>query len=533
MTNINTRFQTAGAVCASILFLLLGASLVPFAGVQEDEALFGVPLFLFKQRELALRIFHRELPLMVMSYVGTLKTLIYALVFRFWHVNVWSVRLPMVCAGALTVFVLYKFTSRAAGAFAGLAGAFFLATDPTFIVTNTFDWGPVALGHLLLVTGCFFLLRFSQEYRMRDLALGFFFLGLGLWNKALMFWVLGGLVCGAVVFWPELKRLMTRRNVMVASAAFVLGALPFIIFNLKRRNATLEENFHVEPAPVSAIIRVKLGMVQAAMNGSGLFGFIPETDFAPNPHAPVTRRGRFAEWIRERLGQHERSGFDYAFLLALLAVPWWWRVRGAWFALIFMIVTWMAMAITKGAGGAIHHSVLLWPFPQFFVATVLASIPWRRAATAVALVLVAMNLLVVNEYLAELDRNGAAGNFSDALFRLYAEIPDSNRPVYVTDWGIANTLSMFHEGHLVVRSGLGLFQPETPTKTDREIIKRIMEDPDAVFIGHVQERETMKGVNDHADREAALIGRRKQMIEIIDDSHGRPVFEVFRFVPKL
>lgn len=515
---------------ASILFILLGATLLPFAGVQEDEALFGVPLYLYKQKELCVRILHRSIPLMVMTYVGTLKTLLYSIIFPIWHVNVWSIRLPMVLAGALTVFVFYKFTSRAAGAFAGLAAAFFLASDPTFLVTNTFDWGPVALGHLLVVTGCFFLLRFAQNSKMRDLAQGFFFLGLGLWNKALMFWVLAGLLCGAMVFWPELRRMLTRRTVLVAMAGFVLGALPFVVFNVHERNATIGENAHLETAPISLIVKGKLGMVQAAMNGSGLFGFITAPDWADHPHPPRTRRGELAEWIRGRLGVHQTSGFDFAFLLALAAVPWWWRSRAAWFALIFMTVTWTVMALTRGAGGAIHHSVLLWPFPQFFVAVVLSRLPWRRVAMAAAVILVAMNLLVVNEYVAEFDRNGAAGNFTDALWRLSDTLPENGQPVYVTDWGIDNTIAMLHEGRLVVRSALGLFEPAKPSESDWQFIQRIMNDPDAIFVGHVDARETMKGVNDHVDRAARSLGRKKEMIQVIDDSNGRPVFEVFRFI---
>jgi hypothetical protein len=194
--NLNTRFK---AFYASALFLALGCALIPFAGVQNDEALFGNPLYLFNAKELSIIVFHQHVPLMVMSYVGTLKTWIYSVIFHFVGVSVWTVRLPMVLAGALTVLIFYRFTARAAGPAAALIAAFLLATDPSFLLTNTFDWGPVAIGHLLLVTACFFLLRFQQrKYQMHDLALGFFFLGLGLWNKALMLWAIAGLA-GAVL----------------------------------------------------------------------------------------------------------------------------------------------------------------------------------------------------------------------------------------------------------------------------------------------------------------------------------------------
>jgi len=530
VTNLSTRFRAFCAIAASLLFFLLGASLAPFAGIQEDEALFAVPLYLYNPKELYLRLWHWHIPLMVMSYVGTLKTFLYFFIFQIWHVTVWSVRLPMVCAGALTVFLFYRFTTRVGGSFAGLCAAFLLATDPIFLVTNTFDWGPVALGHLLLVAGCLSLLRFGQhDHTMRVLAQGFFFLGLGLWNKALMFWILGGLICGVTIFWPEVRQLLTFRRIGAAAAAFLIGALPFVIFNLKHRNATLGENFRLEPASISQIVVGKGHMVQGAMNGSGLLGFLPAPDWDGYQRPASTWRGKIADWIRNHLGDHRRTGFDFVFLAALAAVPWWWRKRGPWFALIFMLVTWMGMAITRGAGAAIHHAVLLWPFPQFFVALVLAALPRRRAATVAAVAMVAMNLLVVNQYLVEFDRDGAFGNFTDAIYRLSTAMPENHKTIYAIDWGMVNSLALLHQGRLTIYAVMGLFDHDHPDETERAVIKRIMEDPDGIFIGHVAGREVFKGVNERADQAAASLGFKKETIQVIQDSHGRPVFEIFRF----
>jgi len=543
--NLNTRFK---AFYASALFLSLGCALIPFAGVQNDEALFGNPLYLFNAKELSIIVFHQHVPLMVMSYVGTLKTWIYSVIFHFVSVNVWTVRLPMVFAGALTVLIFYRFTARAARPAAALIAAFLLATDPSFLLTNTFDWGPVAIGHLLLVTACFFLLRFQQrEYGMQDLALGFFFLGLGLWNKALMLWAIAGLtVAVLLVFRKEILFLagisMKRQAVLppvsppargkvfvIGIAAFLLGALPFVLFNIRHPNATLGSNAHIETAPAKAVIENKLEMVRGALNGSGLFGFIPAPDWIDRVHPPATRRGRVAQWIRNRVGERQSTGFEYVFLLAVAAVPLWWRIRAARFALVFIVVTWLAMAVTRDAGGAIHHAVLLWPFPQFFVALVLASIPWRKAGWAIGFTLVALNLLVVNEYVREFDQNGANGNFSDALFPLSDAIPENGHPVYVVDWGMANTIALFHQGRITVRPVDSLFMTDAVTENQRAIIQVVLGDPDAIFVGHVPGREVMD-TRANLDRAALSLHRHKETIRIVTDSNGRPVFEIFRWL---
>jgi 4-amino-4-deoxy-L-arabinose transferase-like glycosyltransferase len=527
VTHLSTRFQ---AISASALFILLGSLILPFPGVQNDEALFAIPIYLFTAKDLSIIIFHRHIPLMVMSYVGTLKTWLYAGIFKFSSVNIWSVRLPMVLAGALTVFIFYRFTSRAAGPAAAVIAAFLLASDPCFLLTNTFDWGPVALGHLLLVTGCFFLVRFGQEvHRMRDLALGFFFLGLGLWNKALMLWVLAGLACAlVVVFHREGRKLASRKRIAIGIIAFILGALPVLLYNIRHPNSTLGSNAHIESASASVVVKNKLMMLRVTLNGSGLFAFIPAPEW-DRPRPPETRRGRAAQWVSDHLLKSQSSGFDYLFLAALAAVPLWWRSRAARFSLAFMIVTWIAMAATQGAGGAVHHTILLWPFPQFFVAVVLAALPWRRVAMAIGIVAVAMNLLVDNEYLRELDVNGASGGFTDALFPLSAAIPDGP-PIYVVDWGMDNTIAMFHEGRALVRPVDGLFRTSTPNEGERHMIETVFSDPAAIFVGHVPGRETTPEVRPILDRAAASFGRQKQMIRIITDSHGRPEFEIFKFV---
>src|ERR1700675_4199187 len=104
----------------------------------------------------------------------------------------WVFRLPTVLLGALTVYIFFYLTDRSVNPQTAIVAALLLASDPTFLLTNTFDWGPVALEHILLVTGCFLLLKYAQERGERFLFAGFFFLGLGLWNKAIFVWALAG-----------------------------------------------------------------------------------------------------------------------------------------------------------------------------------------------------------------------------------------------------------------------------------------------------------------------------------------------------
>src|SRR5690242_5107532 len=136
------------ALAACSLFLLLAVLLIPYAGIQADEALFSAPLFPHINKELRLPLLPRGIPLMVMSYVGSLKTLLYWPVFRIFGANLWTLRLPAALLGAVTVLFFYKLASLSGGTWTAAIGALLLATDPVFLLTNTLDWGPVALEHV-------------------------------------------------------------------------------------------------------------------------------------------------------------------------------------------------------------------------------------------------------------------------------------------------------------------------------------------------------------------------------------------------
>lgn len=502
---------------------------LPLAGVQNDEALFAAPFYQQNARQFCMTVFHKPIVLMVMSYIGTLKTALYWPILAMFGANVWSVRLPMVLAGVVTIFSFYYLVQRSAGRKAALLAALLLATDPSFLLTDTFDWGPVALEHLLLVTGCLLVLRWAQNAgKGYDLGLGFFLFGLGLWNKAIFAWALAGLaVSVALVFWPEVKRLAAVRRVAVAGMAFLFGALPFVVYNLRHPLDTLRQNAHREDP---ALVLQKARMLASTLDGSGLLGFLAAEDWADDPKTPTSVIGRTAVLVRRFSGERTRTWTLDAFLFALLMVPWWWRSPAARFALVFIAVDWAIMASTRGAGGAVHHSVLLWPMPQMFIAATFGS-PWRRAAGVAGAVLVLMNLLVVNDYLYKFERNGANGTFTDALFPLSNALSDSSRPIYVIDWGMLNTLSLYHRGRLDLLPGDFPFLTEQPTEYDRLVMHAMFSDPDALFVGHVKGHEVMKGVRAGFDRAAADAGKREELERTISDSNGRPVFEIFRLRP--
>jgi len=103
--------------------------------------------------------------------------------------------------------------------------------------------------------------------------------------------------------------------------------------------------------------------------------------------------------------------------------------------------------------------------------------------------------------------------------------------VYVTDWGIQNSLALLHKGSLRMEIAEGDFNKDDVGQPEREHIAKMAADRNAIFVGHVAGEEVFRGSRERVSRAAENAGLRKQVIQIIADSHGRPAFEIFRWAP--
>src|SRR5690242_21940673 len=88
---------------------------------------------------------------MLLSYLGAAKTWLFWPIVRSFAASYHSIRIPVLIIGALTVVLFVLLVETAHSRRAAWIGGILLATDPSFLLTTCFDWGPVALQHLFLV----------------------------------------------------------------------------------------------------------------------------------------------------------------------------------------------------------------------------------------------------------------------------------------------------------------------------------------------------------------------------------------------
>ena len=355
---LNFRFY---ALAACLLFFGTGSAFVSLLGLQNDESLFAAGIF--KPYAVAYKYpwGRAGLPVMVMSYLGALKSWIYRPLFQFFGTGMMVMRLPMLLAGAVSIWLFYLLLRKMAGERAALFGCGLLAADSLYLLTSCFDWGPVALQHLLIISGMLLLYGFYQHGSHVRLGWGCFLLGLAMWDKALALWMLGGIGLALIIIFPrQIVRVISLRRVAISVLFFALGALPLIIYNIAEPLATFRGNTSWDTSDLAGKVR----LLEGTADGSALFGWLNDENWqTPNPRVPRGALQSASARISALAGHPRHSLLLYAFGLALLLAPLARgdALRAIVFAVLAMAIGWAQMAVTARAGGSVHHAILLWP----------------------------------------------------------------------------------------------------------------------------------------------------------------------------
>jgi len=534
---MNTRFPPwLAPVIGGLVFLLTGLALIPYPGLQNDELFFSGPIYAADAAFFSIQMGARKIPFMVMSYSGALKTWLYAALFNFFAADQWSVRLPVLLMGVCTIWLTWTWMRRLVGTRAAAVTVALLSTDTLFLITNTFDWGPVALQHLLLMAGIVAIQRWLTTDATRYLILGAAFWGLGLWDKALLIWPIVGLGLASFLLYPRevLKRLRAT-TVVIGLASFLLAAAPLVWYNVARPGETATQNarFTLAELPGKQIV------LQQTINGSSLYDYMIARDSDGFQRSPRTSVERISVRLAHLAGNHPTNWMPAAWLIGFVLALLSWRSRHfrlVAFLLVATFLTWVQMALTKGAGGATHHTILLWPFPAVILGIVFTETAARipRIGTAILWTAVGIlslqNLLTTNQYLSRFIVNGPAGGWTDAIYPLASSIDHKSVSWYgLVDWGYLNGLRLLHEGDLPMFIALVPPEGANPSEEDKRELQRQIGSGDFLFIQHTDDKQMFPGVNDRFRKATAALGYHEVVERTVADRNGRPVFELFRF----
>jgi len=397
------------AIAALLFFIAAACVFIPRIGIYPDEVLFVPPVWHFSALG-SVKILGTRLPTMLMSYVGADKTYLYMPILKLLPPTTWALRLPVVFIGALTLWLLFAASRFLTGERVAAAIVWIVASDPLFLLTTTFDWGPVALQHLFFVAALFFLARKKPLIFAASVSLG-----LALWDKGTAIWTLAGLFVSAVVFLPNLLRAnASLANAAQALGGFALGALPFLRYNLRNHWATFNDNAKFTLAGLPA----KFHGMWMTLNGLGMFGwFVRGSDPPWYSLAPLGIAAAAILVFRRKVAP----------------------VRSfALFALSTGLITWLAMLVAESGGTSVHHTILVWPWPHLFAVCVLGYALARKPFTIFITAIVLSNIVMVGFYAERMFEFGPTRAWSDATFKLPRLLPANlaAKKIVATEWSI-------------------------------------------------------------------------------------------------
>ncbi|MCB9383802.1 MAG: glycosyltransferase family 39 protein [Bryobacterales bacterium] len=504
------RIFSCGVVsaAAAAVFLRLALGLIPTLGLQNDETLFANGLYQPVTVADSLATPAGELPLMLVSYTGSLKTWLYAAVFWLFEPSLWTIRLPVALIGALSVALFVRLAMREAGLVAGIAAAGLLATDPAFLLTTCFDWGPVALQSALGLAAVAAALEWRRTQLRLWLLLAGLAAGLALWNKVLFLWTLGGLgVATALVFGEELRRRLSRWDFAAASAGLAAGAAPLLLYNWRTAGETFARNVGWELSREYTVY--KLGVLASTLDSSALFGYMLDGGAGAATALAVV---------------------FFALTVATLVSPALRRERALVWALIAFWVSYAPMFAGRDVGVGAHHVALLWPLPHLAVAvaagTLAKGAQWRRPAVLAGLGLMLMlNLRFIGAFRVAAAEQGPTVIWTDAIADLHQRLEGLEpRGVVLLDWGMLSQLRALGEGRLPLLWGADAFSEQAPPET----AARLLAHSDYVFVDHAPGKRIFGGVREGFEQRLRQAGMVKRDMATLRDRNGRAVFEVFR-----
>jgi Dolichyl-phosphate-mannose-protein mannosyltransferase len=330
-------------------YLFMGTSHLNMPGLYYDECIFVNAATGGTSGPFIHKVF-LGVPVMIMSYIGALKSFLYYPVFYFFGVSPITIRLPIVLLSSVTIIVSYLLGKRIFGRFGALLLSGLIATDPAFIYNVRLDFGPVAIMLLLKMLALYSFFEFLATHRSRFAWFLFLTLILGFYDKLNFIWFIGAFVISAgLLYGRELRALFLGNRktlsipLMLSLMCLTLGGFVLVIPALSNPSGLPLQSTWTKIIYVADIF-------SSTINGSWPFTAVLNIDQIPRTFTnflfiPVVAAVLLSLWFRSsKISCGER------------------KVEGKvmWFFIVMFAIIFIEIVMTKQGGGP-HHLMMLYP----------------------------------------------------------------------------------------------------------------------------------------------------------------------------
>lgn len=424
-------------------FLLIANYKLSSPGVQYDELLFvnaasGVNIdntFIYKDIQ--------GFPVLLMPYIGALKSYIYYPIFQIFGVSTSSIRLPTILITILSLIIIYLLVSKVFNWYISSFVLFLLVFDPTLIYMTRLDVGPNVLE---LFLKCFSLLILYQYYIRKQsanyLIVGLVLLGLGLFNKLNFIWFINALYGSVLIL--SIKNLINKKlnlnrrtiqSIIFISIAYLLYVSYFLYiyhFHISYSNFIVKsDNQHLK-----IISRNLIAIINDKLFFSYLYGSIKSTllnSYIFYLNVIIIFIGLVSNIIsNNEILKKKRK---------------WYII--IWLILIFNV---LQIFITKKATAPWHAFTIyplftvLYIYSIYSIALSLFEAHIKRIIfiSSVVLITFVHQTIIINQYFNMLEHPTRTVIWSDKIYDLINYTIETKKKFVSIDWGLHNNLIAFN-----------------------------------------------------------------------------------------
>lgn len=505
------------------IFAFVAAFDIRTPGLYYDEALFvnsasGGVTDLFVYKRIA------GIPVMLMPYIGALKSWLYVPIFKLFGIDLFTIRLPAVLLGALALGLTWRYVQQQFGAMAAAFFLFMAAVEPGTVFHSRLDWGPTALMMVFRAGLLLSLTNWFVTEKKRYLLWALICAGLGVFDKLNFVWIVTSCFAAGLLVYPE--RFLFGRAIKVKKVLIWLGlglcTLGLLTTALSALGVSLTQEVGVQNVGERSI--TFLHLLGLTIRGEGVYSFVVQGGqqaFDVQVYALITVSS-FAMW---GLVAGIRSGKLSA--------------RGMVYLALVMLLLGGQIFFTRQATGP-HHFATIAPLWLIFIAVGLSgavySIKERSPALAQAFGVLSVAAVMATslrcdwEYLEGFKKTQINPFWDQASSTVLTSALESEMDAVTTvvavDWGIATNVQALSNNRLKVMELWPMFN-EKLSKDELSWIRTEFVDQGAAFVLHVNGREAFPSTRTNfldAIQDEGWPVRRALTIKTTD---GEPFIEVY------
>jgi hypothetical protein len=492
--------------------VFLAAWNIRHPGLYYDELIFTNASFLGADDYfIGCRLF--GIPVLIMDYIGALKSWLYWPIFTIVPVNELTVRLPAILLGVAGGTMVAVALGRMFGRSAAIFGTLLILFDPSLLTHSRLDWGPTALMFffrgLLMLSLANWILDSAPKWAW----LALLSIILGVFDKLNFLWLAAAAVGALVVAYPRRLRRFAMEHPRHSCLLFLLFGLFFVSAFWRALN--LSPNYG---APIKWDQRTGhvFDLLKLLLVGGGPLNFVSGNGM------------RLGVWVWPALflcGMAAIPGIGF-----LMRHP---QRRFLLFIFLWFTGTFLAFFATPGATGY-HHAAVLASFPQAMLAVPLALIydaqgpSWagfRRIALACTILafvcLIIANVVCLHAFTLPTNPNWDQANAEAARFAL----AHPERRYVTTDWGMGAQLFALSKSRLSVGDNWPSFVDE---KAAVKFVSAISQNEDVDLLVRTEGSETFPATR--RNLYAALDALSITVIPVAEftNAHGKVSIQVMR-----